>query len=140
MKKCNAKSSYSVSSIGNKGGMLLHRLLEARVADERDVAPLSKKQSNGKFKESIVLALHCSEEGGISRSVVIRCRNKDDAQFFMVGLGIVIELLHSNRPSSSSHPSGLAQHFISSNNDEGHTKSNNLVSPPKVKVLGGNLW
>ena len=96
-KKFNTKTrEHSVSDIDKtgKGGMLLSNLQGASIGNVTDY-PLSKKQLQGEFKDSVVVVLHTAEDGypGNLRDVVLRCKSMDDATFICSGCKAIADTL-----------------------------------------------
>jgi hypothetical protein len=96
-KKFNTKTrEHSVSDIDKtgKGGMLLSNLQGASLGNVADY-PLSKKQLQGEFKDSVVVVLHTAEDGypGNLRDVVLRCKSMDDATFICSGCKAIADTL-----------------------------------------------
>lgn len=97
-KKFNSKTrEHSVSDIdkSGKGGMLLNTLQGASLGNVADY-PLSKKQLQGEFKDSVVVVLHSAEDGhpGNLRDIVLRCKSMEEATFLCSGCKAIAEIIH----------------------------------------------
>ena len=129
-KKFNTKTrEHSVADIDKtgKGGMLLSNLQGASLGNVTDY-PLSKKQLQGEFKDSVVVVLHTAEDGypGNLRDVVLRCKSMDDATFICSGCKAIADTLQRDAEAK----------ILASQKGNG----NSQTLPPRSPAANDPLW
>lgn len=87
------KGDHSVTDIDRtgKGGMFMYDLKGASIGNVADF-PLTKKQLQGDFKDSVVVILHSQNEGE-EREIVLRTRTIEDATFLCGGCTALAAML-----------------------------------------------
>lgn len=71
---------------------MIVELNDVSVSNKRDLETPLPKKLQSKFKDSVLVTLDYTMNGGF-RSVAFRCKNNDDAQFLCTCLRVIRDLL-----------------------------------------------
>ena len=93
IKKITSSREQSVNNIDRhgKGGILFSHILSVEELTGKNI-PMSKKQLQGKFIDSVVVVLKGTEEAG-SKTVYFRCRTRQEALVLCAGCSMIVKML-----------------------------------------------
>jgi len=125
----NKEQSASVIEKTGKGGMLFSQIISVEELAGRQIA-MSKKQHQGKFKDSVIVVLKGTEESG-SKMVYLRCSTRQEALVLCAGCNMIAKMLRAAKNQTLT---------VQSINKDDPT-NNEVVECMKVETEGDNdLW
>lgn len=141
VKKFPSSKDQSVNGIekNGKGGILFSHVARVEELTGRHI-PVSKKQLQGKFKDSVIVMLKSNEEGG-SKTVYFRCGTRQEALVLCAGCNMISKMMHANKqPLLPVNSNKMISPANSTSIDNNKSKIQ-VFESKKVEVEGDNdLW